>query len=239
MRKPSSKTQRMGMMTDGHWWSDRVEQPSDILQRERLGGIALVRGQYWPGNLVSWRFAEAGAAENVALLVGNDAPGHFRVTAYNTSDHVQKAIMSTWDIPAGEWEMRVGQGAPQHLILERSAGVPVEFAAHGETVLDLRLVKAGDPVDQRPDLGIGRDDVTVAKGRVGSRCTALARWRPRAELWRCWARMGRFWRRSLWRRWPRRSICCPGRRWCASTCGLIWRARALLSAWPCPVTRRR
>jgi hypothetical protein len=46
----------------------------------------------------------------VALLVGNDAPGHFRVTAYNTSDHVQKAIMSTWDIPAGEWEMRVGQG---------------------------------------------------------------------------------------------------------------------------------
>jgi hypothetical protein len=50
----------MGMMTDGHWWSDRVEQPSDILQRERLGGIALVRGQYWPGNLVSWRFAEAG-----------------------------------------------------------------------------------------------------------------------------------------------------------------------------------
>jgi hypothetical protein len=66
----------MGMMTDGHWWSDRVEQPSDILQRERLGGIALVRGQYWPGNLVSWRFAEADGAEKVALLVGNDAPGH-------------------------------------------------------------------------------------------------------------------------------------------------------------------
>ena len=162
----TEKIQRMGMMTDGHWWSDRVEQPSDILQRERLGGIALVRGQYWPGNLVSWRFAEPDGAEKVALLVGNEAPGHVRVTGWNTSDHVQKATMSTWDIPAGEWEMQVGQGAPVHVTLERSAGVPVEFAAHGETVLDFRLVKPGDPVDRRPDLGIGRDDVTVTRGRV-------------------------------------------------------------------------
>jgi hypothetical protein len=57
------------------------------------------------------------------------------VTGWNTSDHVQQATMSTWDIPAGEWEMRVGQGAV-HVTLERSASVPVEFAAHGETVLD-------------------------------------------------------------------------------------------------------
>jgi hypothetical protein len=87
------------------------------------------------------------------------------VTGWNTSDHVQQATMSTWDIPAGEWEMRVGQGAV-HVTLERSASVPVEFAAHGETVLDFRLVRPGDPVDRRPDLGIGRDDVTVAKGHV-------------------------------------------------------------------------
>jgi hypothetical protein len=42
----------------------------------------------------------------------------------------------------------------------------VQFAAHGETTIDLKLVKAGTPVDQRPDLGIGQDDVKIAGGKV-------------------------------------------------------------------------
>ena len=56
----ADKMQHMAMYTEGHWWSDRVEQPSDILQRERLGGIALKRNQTWPGNTVSWRFDTPG-----------------------------------------------------------------------------------------------------------------------------------------------------------------------------------
>jgi hypothetical protein len=160
------KTQRMGMMTDGHWWSDRVETPSDILQRERLGGVALVRGQYWPGNLVSWRFAEPDAGDKVALLVSSTTPDHIRIKGWNTTDHIQQATMSTWDIPPGEWSMQVGQGAPVTVRLERSASVPVQFAAGSETTIELKLVKAGTPVDQRPDLGIGQDDVKIAGGKV-------------------------------------------------------------------------
>ena len=37
------------MMTEGHWWSDRVEIPSELLQRSRLGGVALKRNWIWPG----------------------------------------------------------------------------------------------------------------------------------------------------------------------------------------------
>jgi microcompartment protein CcmL/EutN len=33
-------------------------------------------------------------------------------------------------------------------------------------VIDLELVRAGDPVEQRPDLGIGADDVAVKGRRV-------------------------------------------------------------------------
>jgi hypothetical protein len=33
--------QRMWMVTEAHWWSDRVELFSDILQRSRLGAMAL------------------------------------------------------------------------------------------------------------------------------------------------------------------------------------------------------
>ncbi|MDE1916019.1 MAG: LamG domain-containing protein [Sphingomonadales bacterium] len=160
------KTQHMGMMTQGHWWTDRVEIASDMLQRERLGGIALVRGNYWPGNLVSWRFAEPEGAEKVALLVSNDRADHFRVTAYNSSEKDQAATMSTWDIPAGSWIMRGDDGSEQHVTLERSASIALRFAPGRETTLDFRLAKAEAPVEQRPDLGIGADDVQVARGAV-------------------------------------------------------------------------
>jgi hypothetical protein len=63
-------------------------------------------------------------------------------------------------------------------MLERGASVPVSFPP-GESAIDLELVRAGEPVDRRPDLGIGPDDVTVKGRRVslvvhslGARATA-------------------------------------------------------------------
>ncbi|HEY0436310.1 MAG TPA: LamG domain-containing protein, partial [Phenylobacterium sp.] len=78
--------QRMYMMTEGHWWSDRVEVPSELLQRSRLGGVALKRGWIWPGATVSWRFDQADAAQQVAILVQGATPTHFKVIAFNTSE---------------------------------------------------------------------------------------------------------------------------------------------------------
>ena len=71
--------QRMYMMTEGHWWSDRVEIPSEYLQRSRLGGIALKRNFIYPGHTVSWRFAEPEGAEQVAILVPGATQSHFKV----------------------------------------------------------------------------------------------------------------------------------------------------------------
>jgi hypothetical protein len=170
----ADKSQHMDMYTEGHWWSDRVDQPSDILQRERLGGVALRRNQSWPGNTVSWRFAEPGAAERVAILLPGATPTRFRVIAYNTTDHAQRATMSTWTVAAGRWSMRASSstdggktlapiGAAQTMTLERSAATDVSFAP-GTTVLDFALVEAATPVDHRADLGIGTDDILM-KGR--------------------------------------------------------------------------
>src|SRR3546814_6917530 len=60
----AEKSQYQYMYTEGHWWSDRVDQPNETLQRERLGGIALKRNQTYPGNAVSWRFADPDGAVN-------------------------------------------------------------------------------------------------------------------------------------------------------------------------------
>ena len=163
------------MYTEGHWWSDRVEQPNEILQRERLGGIALRRNQTWPGNTVSWRFAEPDAAGDVAILMPNATPNHFRVIAYNRTDRVQRAEMTTWNVTAGQWTMQratssdggktlVPDGGATTLPLERSLGTTVAFAPHTTTVYDVTLAKPTGPVEQRPDIGIGRDDV-VRNGR--------------------------------------------------------------------------
>lgn len=173
----ADKAQHQDMYTEGHWWSDRVDQPNDILQRERLGGIALRRNQTWPGNTVSWRFATEGAGEQVAILLPGATPDKFRVIGYNMSAEAKHSAMTTWNVTAGRWTMQVSTstdegrtlnplGAAQTIDLERSASVDVAFAPQITTVLDFALTTPTTPVEARPDLGIGRDDVTVHGNRV-------------------------------------------------------------------------
>jgi hypothetical protein len=170
-----SKSQNMYMLTEGHWWSDRVDQPNEILQRERLGGIALRRNQTWPGNSVSWRFEDPDGAEQVAILLPGATPTHFKIVAYNISGKPQRATMTGWDVAAGSWRMSIGLDADgddkadglvvaQGVPLERSASVNLSFAPRKTTVIEFTLDKPTIPVEQRPDLGIGADDVRL-KGR--------------------------------------------------------------------------
>jgi len=164
----TEKTQRMYMLTEGHWWSDRVDMDTGLLQRERLGGVALRRNQGWPGHTVSWRFAEPAAGEKVAILVRNATRDGFAVVAYNLSDRPQAASMTGWNVTAGEWTMEVenvsGKAAERpssgqvRVALERGAAVPVTFAP-GANLFRFKLARPTTPVETRPDLGIGADDV--------------------------------------------------------------------------------
>jgi hypothetical protein len=173
----ADKAQHAYMYTEGHWWSDRVDQPSEILQRERLGGVALRRNQTWPGNSVSWRFASAAAAEQVAILLPGARRDRFRVLAYNMSPSDQRATMTAWNVTAGTWSMSVatstddgktlvGTGAARTITLERSGAVDVDFAPGTMTVLDFALVTPAGPVEERADIGIGADDLVVKDSRL-------------------------------------------------------------------------
>jgi hypothetical protein len=155
------KSQRMYMHTEGHWWSDRVEMSSEILQRARLGGIALWRNQTYPGNTVSWRFVEPDAAEKVALLVPGATPERFTIIAWNTTDRPQRADMTTWNVVAGRWRMVGPDGQSADVNLERSASLPMTFAPGVESAYTFSLVEPGTPTEHRADLGIGTDDVVT------------------------------------------------------------------------------
>lgn len=153
-----SANERMYSQTEGHWWSDRVEIPSEFLQRTRLGGIALMRNWISPGATVSWRFADETDADKMAILVQDATPAHFKVIAYNTTDHPVQATMTGWDVTAGQWK---STATPGTFKFEKSLGVPVTFAPKQTVEFDYALVQPGQPVETRADLGIDAGDVHV------------------------------------------------------------------------------
>ncbi len=167
-----AKAQREYMNTDGHWWSDRVEAPSEFLQRARLGGIALKRNQSWPGHTVSWRFDRDDAAEQVALLVHAPSRERFTVTSYNLGKRAITADMTGWNVASGTWRVRSGVDAngdgkidgkvsERDVVLETSVSTTLQFQPGRTEVFEFERIRAGTPVEQRPDLGIGRGDVRV------------------------------------------------------------------------------
>ena len=175
--------QHLYMHTEGHWWSDRVELPSDILQRTRLGGIANKRTQMTPGHVVSWRFDGVDGTA-VALLVKDATQTSFKVIAYNTTDKPVTATMTGWNVAPGQWSLSQGlddngddviDRAPETRALpfERSLGTKVVLAPRQTTVVNMMRVTAGDDPAKRADLGIGRDDVAMKGSAIAATVHSL------------------------------------------------------------------
>jgi len=142
--------------TEGSIWIDRVAVPYVDLQRARLGGIALVRNGTFPGHIVSWRFAPPANDQSVAILIPDARPTNFTVIAYNLETNSVRASMTGWNIEPGLWEVN---GETNRF--ERSSSLEFAFAPRATTTLKLRLAKPGTPYWQRPDLGIGHEDVRL------------------------------------------------------------------------------
>jgi len=95
-----------------------------------------------------------------------------------------RATMTTWNVEPGRWELVQGRDsndddAPDRDLtrtvvdVERGAGLAITLPARATTVLRLRLLERGVAYDARPDLGIGRGDVTVDGSRLAVRVHSL------------------------------------------------------------------
>jgi len=177
-------SQHMYMHTEGHWWSDRVEIPSDILQRSRLGGIANKRGQMTPGHTVSWRFENGAKGEDVAILVKGADPKAFKVVAYNLTDKPVVARMTGWGVAPGQWSLTQGfdangddaidgAGEARSVAFERTKSVTLTLAPRQTTIVDMTLTKSGDDPAKRADLGVGRGDVAVKGSAIAAKVHSL------------------------------------------------------------------
>ncbi|MGA2444041.1 MAG: LamG-like jellyroll fold domain-containing protein [Opitutaceae bacterium] len=163
--------------TEGSLWIDRVGVPTAELQRARLGGVALLRNELYPGHTVSWRFRAPADDQSVAILIPDATPISFKVIAYNLETTPVHAIMTGWNIDPGIWEIREGVDTDNDDIadqsistrntgFERSRSLEFTFPSRAVTVLTLKLRTPGTPYWSRPDLGISREDVTFRDGSL-------------------------------------------------------------------------
>ncbi|HVZ29755.1 MAG TPA: LamG-like jellyroll fold domain-containing protein [Asticcacaulis sp.] len=159
---------RMWMITDAHWWSDRVDLSTFLLQRTRLGGGALIRNRNYQGNTVSWRFDTPTAAESVGILVSDNTPDHFKVTAYNLSDKSLHAVMTGWVVTAGQWHVKQVEGGndERDIAFERTKSTDLTFPAGKQVTWEFTLKTPTTPTNERFDLGIGQDDVVASNGAI-------------------------------------------------------------------------
>jgi hypothetical protein len=139
--------------------------------------MAVRRNQIVPGHVVSWRFAEPGAAERVAVLVPGATPTRFKVIAYNLGDTPIHARMTGWDVAPGQWRVTQGFDAndddkadgpttARSFAFERTASTELVFAPRRTSVFEFERVAPGDDPASRPDVGLGREDVRVAGNAV-------------------------------------------------------------------------
>ena len=170
--------------TEGSLWIDRVGVPYVDLQRARLGGVALVRNGTFPGHVVSWKFAAPANDQSVAILIPDATPSGFRVIAYNLETVPVRATMTGWNVDPGVWEITQGIDTNNDDIadldltsrtnaFERAASLEFAFAPRATTVLTFRLKRSGTPYWQRPDLGLGAEDVQVNGREVRVRIHSL------------------------------------------------------------------
>ena len=166
---------RWSMMTDDQWWVDRVEIPTQELQRQRLGGVALWRNAIVQGNAVSWRFADEAQATDLAILVRDPSRNRLKIIAHNLSDRPVTATLTGAQTATGRWSLTQGvdaegDDAAEQTTASRSVdfgqgfGVDLTFPPGVTTVIDLALDGPEIDVRDRPDLGIGPRDLTWRRG---------------------------------------------------------------------------
>ena len=94
------------------------------------------------------------------------------------------AVITGWDVEPGEWEMRQGVDTDgddkadaalrtASLRFERTAEAELRFAPAATTVITLKQKSKGTPYRQRPDWGIGPDDVKLEGATVKVRVHSL------------------------------------------------------------------
>ncbi|MEA3400242.1 MAG: hypothetical protein U9R79_03255 [Armatimonadota bacterium] len=162
------------LITEAEPYTDRAYIPGDrLLPFTMLGGTGGEVRAIYPDFAVSWE----GIGTDVATLVTQRSDQRLRVMAYSFAQRPIEAVMRTWSLPHGLWEVTVGidedgggraegQRTRRRQELFRHAAVALTLQPGETTVIEARLVERLDDIRERPDLAIADRDVVGQDGAL-------------------------------------------------------------------------
>lgn len=159
--------------TEGHWWTDRVDARAELLQRARMGGVALARNRMIPGHTLSWNFNKDEGL-SVALLMPKPNETAFSIIGYNLSDKTITANAEGYLVKSGTWRLRVGEDTngddkidrllrEEELVFGRFETISLDFLPHANTIIEMTLIKAAPEPETLADLALSPFDLMVDK----------------------------------------------------------------------------
>lgn len=152
---------RRFMMREGAVWIDRVYFNCDDIQRQRMGGLAMNRSSnFVPGNVVTWRFENDADAEKVAILIPVANNKGFEATFFNTTGAPVKVNMTGMQVLGGTWKMN-----DEAVQWGRNRTLTLTIPAGKEYKVKMELMSDGIDFNSYTDLGIGKEDIAVAKNK--------------------------------------------------------------------------
>ncbi|MCX6334445.1 MAG: hypothetical protein NT092_09090, partial [Bacteroidia bacterium] len=172
--------------TEGSPWIDRTSPYNPIIQEDRLGGTALLRlNVLYPQNFVSWKFNAPANFESVAIFLSKASPESLNIIAYNLDLIPVNTDMTVWDVKPGQWRIHQGidtnddqqidSGATERIVeLNRGELLNIVFAPRKYNIVSMELVRPAEKgYWERPDLGIGPDDIKISGEMVTVRVHSL------------------------------------------------------------------
>ena len=157
--------------THGHPWIDRVYFEPGPVQRDRIAGVAHVRGDcVYPRNCIRWRFANLGDDEKLGILSPIAMENHVKLIVYNMDSEPVTAKIIGSEVLPGQWKITHGVDttgddtadtgiASFETAFERSTGFEITFAPGAATIVEMELVQQGRSYWDRCDLGVGKEDL--------------------------------------------------------------------------------
>jgi len=191
--------------TVGSIWIDRISCNTNMLQADRLGGVALARIRHiYPKHHVSWDIKSPANYESLALYLPESSSGSLEIIGFNMEKDPVNAAVTLWDIQAGYWRVISGpdedgdremdlKEKEELFYLERGSHLPLTFAPRVNTLVHMELAEpAATDYNQRPDLAIHAsgihikgDEVDVrvySQGAIETPETTLEVWDAQGQL---------------------------------------------------------
>ena len=154
---------------EGSIWTDRIYYRPELIQRSRLGGVALNRSQrYVPENPVIWSFENDSLAKKVAIHVTERTPASLKIDFFNTENREVKVTMKGFEVLGGKWTLRQGTDRKKVSKVVFGGGriLSLTIPPFAEYQIELNLEGRGEEYNAMTDLGIGEEDITVTEEGV-------------------------------------------------------------------------